>query len=67
MQDFNEDSLEKFIQDASVPLITIYNSDPNNHPFVMKFFNSPVAKVRFTVNRFNKLCIIHSKTYSILV
>lgn len=45
MQDFNVDALEKFVEDSSVPLVTEFNKDPSNHPFVIKFFNGPNAKV----------------------
>ncbi|KAJ0973182.1 hypothetical protein J5N97_021141 [Dioscorea zingiberensis] len=43
-QDFNVDSLENFIEVSSVPIVTIFNKDPTNHPYIMKFFNSPHAK-----------------------
>ena len=46
MQDFHVDAMEKFVEEASVPVITIFNKDPNNHPFVIKFFNSDNAKVK---------------------
>lgn len=45
-QDFHVDALEKFVEEASVPTVTLFNKDPTNHPFVIKFFNSPNAKVR---------------------
>lgn len=55
------DALEKFVEEASVPIVTHFNNDPSNHPFVIKFFNSPNAKVNtiailfffYFVNRFN--------------
>lgn len=40
------DALEKFVEEASAPIVTLFNRDPSNHPFVFKFFNSPNAKVR---------------------
>lgn len=40
------DALEKFVEESSVPIVTIFDSDPSNHPFVIKFFNSGKAKVR---------------------
>lgn len=47
MQDFNVDAMEKFVEEASVPVLTIFNKDPVNHPFVNKFFNNLNAKVKF--------------------
>ncbi|OAY83250.1 protein disulfide-isomerase-like [Ananas comosus] len=43
-QDFHVEALEKFIEFSSIPIVTTYNKDPSNHPFVIKFFNSPDAK-----------------------
>ena len=39
------EALEKFIEESSVPVVTVFNNEPSNHPFVVKFFNSPHAKV----------------------
>jgi hypothetical protein len=33
-----------FVEESSVPTVTFFNSDPNNHPYVIKFFNSKNAK-----------------------
>ncbi|XP_052191016.1 protein disulfide-isomerase [Diospyros lotus] len=49
-QDFKVDILEKFIEEASVPTLTLFNKDPSNHPFVIKFFNSPNAKAMLFLN-----------------
>lgn len=49
-QDFNVDILEKFIEEASIPTLTLFNKDPSNHPFVIKFFNSPNAKAMLFLN-----------------
>ncbi|CAA0839510.1 Protein disulfide isomerase-like 1-2 [Striga hermonthica] len=49
-EDFNLDALEKFIQDFSVPIVTIWNSDPSNHPYINKFFDGPNAKAMLFVN-----------------
>ncbi|KAF2317199.1 hypothetical protein GH714_016573 [Hevea brasiliensis] len=43
-QDFNVDVLEKFVEESSIPIVTVFNNDPINHPYVIKFFNSPNAK-----------------------
>ncbi|KAI4337828.1 hypothetical protein L6164_016198 [Bauhinia variegata] len=49
-KDFHVDALEKFIEETSVPLVTIFNNDPDNHPYVIKFFNSPHAKAMLFIN-----------------
>ncbi|KAF6152824.1 hypothetical protein GIB67_004653 [Kingdonia uniflora] len=49
-EDFHVDTLEKFLEEASVPLVTVFNKDPSNHPFVIKFFNTLNAKVMLFVN-----------------
>ncbi|KAF8377051.1 hypothetical protein HHK36_030423 [Tetracentron sinense] len=49
-QDFHLDAMEKFVEEASVPIVTLFNKDPDNHPFVIKFFNSPNAKAMLFLN-----------------
>ncbi|XP_068648249.1 protein disulfide-isomerase-like [Aristolochia californica] len=49
-QDFHVDALEKFVEEATVPIVTLFNKDPTNHPFVIKFFNNPLAKVMLFIN-----------------
>ncbi|XP_047167756.1 protein disulfide-isomerase-like [Vigna umbellata] len=49
-KDFQVDTLEKFVEESSIPVVTIFNNDPNNHPFVVKFFNSPNAKAMLFIN-----------------
>ncbi|XP_044480385.1 protein disulfide-isomerase-like [Mangifera indica] len=49
-KDFKVDTLEKFVEEASIPLVTVFSSDPSLHPFVMKFFNSPNAKAMLFMN-----------------
>lgn len=44
------DALEKFVEESSIPIVTVFNSDANNHPFVIKFFNSPNAKVNSKIS-----------------
>ena len=39
------DALEKLVEESSLPVVTVFNSEPSNHPFVIKFFNNPNAKV----------------------
>nr|XP_043608491.1 protein disulfide-isomerase [Erigeron canadensis] len=48
--DFDLDAMEKFIEKASIPIVTVLNNDPKNHPFVLKFFNQPNAKAMLFVN-----------------
>lgn len=49
-QDFNVDTLEKSVEEASIPIVTLFNKDPSNHPFIIKFFNSPDAKALLFMN-----------------
>ncbi|CAN1130614.1 Protein disulfide-isomerase [Linum perenne] len=49
-KDFSVDTLEKFVQESSIPIVTVFNSDPNNHPYVIKYFNSPAVKAMLFVN-----------------
>ncbi|KAH9691223.1 protein disulfide isomerase-like 1-1 [Citrus sinensis] len=49
-KDFKVDALEKFVEESSIPIVTVFNSDANNHPFVIKFFNSPNAKAMLFMN-----------------
>lgn len=44
-QDFNVAALEKFIEASTVPTVTVWNSDPSNHPYINKFFEAPGSKV----------------------
>lgn len=49
-QDFNVDALVKFVEETSIPTVTLFNKDPKHHPFVIKFFNSPNAKAMLFLN-----------------
>ncbi|KAH7567913.1 hypothetical protein ACOSP7_009825 [Xanthoceras sorbifolium] len=49
-KDFHVDALEKFVEESSTPIVTLFNNDPSNHPFVIKFFNSPNAKAMLFMN-----------------
>ncbi|WOG97204.1 hypothetical protein DCAR_0416544 [Daucus carota subsp. sativus] len=49
-QDFNVETLEKSVQESSLPLVTLFNKDPSNHPSIIKFFNSPDAKALLFMN-----------------
>ena len=39
------EALSKFVEESSVPVVTVFNNDPSNHPFVVKFFDNPNVKV----------------------
>ncbi|CAL5417431.1 unnamed protein product [Camellia sinensis] len=43
-KDFDVDALVEFVEEASTPIVTLFNNDPSNQPFVIKFFNNPNAK-----------------------
>jgi protein disulfide-isomerase A1 len=49
-KEFNVEALEKFIEESSIPVVTIFNNEPSNHPFVVKFFNTPNAKAMLFIN-----------------
>ncbi|XP_068648379.1 protein disulfide-isomerase-like [Aristolochia californica] len=48
--DFHVDALEKFVEEATVPIVNLFNKDPTNHPFVIKFFNNPLAKAMMFIH-----------------
>ncbi|KAL2924238.1 Protein disulfide isomerase-like 1-2, partial [Bienertia sinuspersici] len=47
--DFDVAAMEKFVEESSIPTVTIFSKDPANHPYVIKFFNSPNAKVYVSI------------------
>ncbi|KAF8092632.1 hypothetical protein N665_0407s0012 [Sinapis alba] len=49
-KDFNGESLEKFIKESSIPLVTVFDNDPSNRPYVASFFDSSATKVMMFVN-----------------
>ncbi|KAH7671078.1 protein disulfide-isomerase A1 protein [Dioscorea alata] len=49
-QDFDIDAFEAFIEDSSVPIVTTFNKDPTNHPYITKFFNNAHAKAMLFLN-----------------
>lgn len=49
-QDFHVEALEKFVEETSIPIVTVFNNDRSNHPYVIKFFNSPNDKAMLFVN-----------------
>ncbi|KAJ6709361.1 PROTEIN DISULFIDE-ISOMERASE [Salix koriyanagi] len=50
LKDFNVDALEKFVEESSIPIVTLFNKDPSNHPFVVKYFDSPLSKAMLFMN-----------------
>ncbi|TYI29144.1 hypothetical protein ES332_A05G296200v1 [Gossypium tomentosum] len=53
-KDFNVEALEKFVEESSIPLVTLFNNDPSNHPFIIKFYNSPLVKAMLFANLSNE-------------
>ncbi|XVE95501.1 hypothetical protein REPUB_Repub02eG0103000 [Reevesia pubescens] len=53
-KDFNVEALEKFVEESSIPIVTLFNNDPSNHPFVIKFYNSPNVKAMLFANLSNE-------------
>ncbi|KAL2521879.1 Protein disulfide-isomerase [Forsythia ovata] len=50
-QDFQVVAMEKFIEKASIPVVTIFYNDPSNHPYVKTYsFDSPNAEAMLFVN-----------------
>ncbi|CAL9215824.1 unnamed protein product [Arabidopsis halleri] len=49
-KDFDGEALEKFVKESSIPLITVFDKDPNNHPYVIKFFESTNTKAMLFMN-----------------
>ncbi|KAL3840021.1 hypothetical protein ACJIZ3_024612 [Penstemon smallii] len=49
-QEFEVDTLVKFVEETSIPTVTLFNKDPKHHPFVIKFFNSQDAKAMLFLN-----------------
>lgn len=49
-QDFNVDAVEKFIEESTIPILTVWNSDPSNYEYVNKFFDGPNDKAMLFVN-----------------
>lgn len=49
-EDFDVDAMEKFIKDSTIPIVTVWNSDPSNHAYVNKFFEGPGSKAMLFAN-----------------
>ncbi|KAK8609087.1 hypothetical protein V6N13_025394 [Hibiscus sabdariffa] len=50
IKDFKLETLEKFVEESSIPLVTLFNGDESNQPFVAKFYNSPNVKAMLFAN-----------------
>ena len=46
VQDFDVAALEKFIDASSTPRVVTFDKNPDNHPYLLKFFQSSAPKVR---------------------
>lgn len=60
-EDFQVDAMEKFIKEASIPIVTTFNKDPSNYEYVNKFFDSPNAKAMLFLNFTTDLDAFSSK------
>ncbi|XP_022990618.1 protein disulfide-isomerase-like [Cucurbita maxima] len=49
-KDFDVAKLEKFIEESSIPLVTVFDNDPNNHIYLSKFFSSSNDKAMLFLN-----------------
>ncbi|KAK9945823.1 hypothetical protein M0R45_011319 [Rubus argutus] len=49
-KEFNVEALEKLIEESGLPVVTEFNNDPDNHPFVIKFFNGQNDKAMLFLN-----------------
>ncbi|KAL2506933.1 Thioredoxin domain-containing protein [Abeliophyllum distichum] len=49
LTDFQVAAMEKFIEKASIPIVTIFDNDPSNHPYDNKFSDSPEAKTTLLI------------------
>uniref|UniRef100_A0A7N0TUS9 Protein disulfide-isomerase n=1 Tax=Kalanchoe fedtschenkoi TaxID=63787 RepID=A0A7N0TUS9_KALFE len=49
-QNFDVEALQKFVEESTVPLVTVFDNDQSNHPYLNKYFNSPSDKAMLFVN-----------------
>ncbi|CAN4115344.1 unnamed protein product [Withania somnifera] len=66
-EDFDVDAAEKFITEATVPIVTIFDKDPQNQVYVSKFFKTPNAKALLFVNFSTELDAFQSKCKDVAV
>ncbi|CAI0576503.1 unnamed protein product [Linum tenue] len=62
-KDFDLEVLEKFVEESSIPTVTVFNNDPTYHPYVIKYFNSPETKAMLFVNFTNEVAESFKSTY----
>jgi hypothetical protein len=56
VQDFDVAALMKFIDASTIPRVVTFDKNPDNHPYLMKFFQSSAPKVN-NMSFFNNLAI----------
>ncbi|CAM8951902.1 unnamed protein product [Rhodiola kirilowii] len=49
-EDFDVEALQKFVEESTVPLVTVFDNDQSNHPYLSKYFNSPADKAMVFLN-----------------
>ncbi|ONM26494.1 protein disulfide isomerase2 [Zea mays] len=49
-KDFDVAALEKFIDASSTPRVVTFDNNPDNHPYLMKFFQSSAPKAMLFLN-----------------
>jgi len=50
IKDFTAEALETFIETESMPSVATFDSDPSNHPYLIKFFNKENTKAMLFLN-----------------
>jgi protein disulfide-isomerase A1 len=50
VQDFDVTALEKFIDASSTPRVVTFDKNPDNHPYLLKFFQSSAPKAMLFLN-----------------
>lgn len=56
VQDFDVAALEKFIDTSSTPRVVTFDKNPDNHPYLLKYFQSTAPKVIIIWHLCSKLC-----------
>ncbi|EPS71244.1 protein disulfide-isomerase, partial [Genlisea aurea] len=49
-EDFTLESLEKFVEESSIPVVTVWDSDRSNHVYVGKYFQTSSDKAMLFIN-----------------
>jgi protein disulfide-isomerase A1 len=45
LQDFDISALESFIEASSTPKVVTFDKNPDNHPYLLKYFQGTAVKV----------------------